>query len=102
MSSGNPAADIEEPDMRVTVVETSEELVDIAGFLPLADTARAREVRKLRRHRRVVVRQRHSHPSAGTPAPPTAPVEVTLVRSSRNRTGGGARARPAGSRLGRP
>ena len=87
--------------MRVTVVQTSEELVDITGFLPLAAVGLARSARRPRRHR-TVVRQRHTGPSAGRPAAHRGPVEVILVRSARNRTGGGARARPAGGRLGRP
>ena len=87
--------------MRVTVVKTSEELVEIAGFEPLSGLASARSGNRPRRRRRVIVRQRHYRPSGARPGHSDSASElaaVTLVRSARNRTGGGARARPAPDR----
>ncbi len=87
--------------MRVIVVKTSEELVDIAGFEPLSSLASTESEARPRRRRRVIVRQRHYRPSGTRPGRSDGVAdhaEVTLVRSARNRTGGGARARPAPDR----
>ena len=87
--------------MRVTVVKTSEELVEITGFEPLSSLASTESEARPRRRRRVIVRQRHYRPSGTRPGRSDGVAdhaEVALVRSARNRTGGGARARPAAGR----
>ena len=95
--------------MTITVAHTSATVADIAGFRPLAPLTRgSAEVvvvaatTGLRRRRPLILPRRHRS-AAGVAAPATATaasassdlVEVTVVRSPRNRAGGGARARPA-------
>jgi hypothetical protein len=78
--------------MKVSIQRTSATEVDIAGFHSVTQSvtvvARSprRNARPVRRTRTPLHRQQVSTDGL---------VEITLVRSSRNRLGGGARARPA-------
>lgn len=95
--------------MRITVVRTSATTADVTDLTPLAPAVLlTRDVSQVvvvarpalpRHRRRVQVGRRHRVASrtAGSSAAGLAGselVEVTIVRSSRNRVGGGARARP--------
>ena len=80
--------------MKVMVTPTGSTEVDIAGYqsvavvVPASSTPR-RQTRPARRSRTVRPRRRADTDRVD------GMVEITLVRSSRNRLGGGARARPA-------
>jgi hypothetical protein len=89
--------------MRITVVETSATAADIAGYAPLAGLSvevivGPRPALTHRRRPMIAPRRRRTPVSpVGLVGQAAASdlVEVSVVRSPRNRAGGGARARPA-------
>ena len=93
--------DNEEPAMTITVAHTSATVADIAGFTPLAlvpqgssEVVVVARATSVRRRRPLIVPRRHRAAASVALSASSDLVEVTVVRSPRNRVGGGARARP--------